>query len=213
MGIDNSDGDAFKIGNSADFSGTDYLTINATTGLLTLSGGLTTAAAITMTTASTAVLNMDAGNNTNLIRASGNNRIFLSPSAGTIFYDSSGNSAATVSPAGTSAPGDTTIMTREKGDARYGNNPEAISFDGTGTISIIASTGRIDSIVDNGVGNYTINFTEDLGDYAVSGSVNGLGVVSTNGKTGTSVDIRTTDTSSDAATDYSVIDVIIQPIV
>lgn len=46
-----------------------------------------------------------------------------------------------------------------------------VTFDGTGTVSI-RSSGNVSSITDNGVGDYTINFTNALVDasYTISGT-------------------------------------------
>ena len=46
-----------------------------------------------------------------------------------------------------------------------------VNFNGTGTVAIRAS-GNVSSITDNGVGNYTVNFTTAMPDanYSVSGS-------------------------------------------
>lgn len=55
-----------------------------------------------------------------------------------------------------------------------------VNFNGTGTVAIRASF-NVSSIVDNGVGNYTINFTNAMPDvnYAVTDSLSGdTGIVS-----------------------------------
>jgi hypothetical protein len=46
-----------------------------------------------------------------------------------------------------------------------------VNFDGTGTVAIRAS-GNVSSITDNGVGNYTVNFTTAMpdADYAANGT-------------------------------------------
>jgi hypothetical protein len=46
-----------------------------------------------------------------------------------------------------------------------------VNFNGTGTVAIRAS-GNVSSITDNGIGNYTVNFTTAMpsADYAVSGN-------------------------------------------
>ena len=48
-----------------------------------------------------------------------------------------------------------------------------VNFNGDGTVSINAN-GNVSSITDNGVGNYTVNFTSNIsdGNYAVSGTAN-----------------------------------------
>jgi hypothetical protein len=50
-----------------------------------------------------------------------------------------------------------------------------VNFNGSGTVAIRGS-GNVSSITDNGVGNYTVNFTNALADvnYAVGGSANSL---------------------------------------
>lgn len=49
-----------------------------------------------------------------------------------------------------------------------------VNFNGTGTVAIRAS-GNVSSITDNGVGNYTVNYTNAMPDvnYCVSGSAGG----------------------------------------
>ena len=51
-----------------------------------------------------------------------------------------------------------------------------VNFNGTGTVAIRAS-GNVSSITDNGVGDYTVNFTSALADanYAVSGVTSYIG--------------------------------------
>ena len=72
-----------------------------------------------------------------------------------------------------------------------------VNFNGTGTVAIRASY-NVTSITDNGVGNYTVNFTSSLSDtnYAVQGTCNNssagsgniAGIYSTaNSGTGTSI--------------------------
>lgn len=55
-------------------------------------------------------------------------------------------------------------------------NKAWVNFNGTGTVAINASY-NVSSITDNGVGDYTINFTTAMGDafYAVSGSAQNTG--------------------------------------
>jgi hypothetical protein len=52
-----------------------------------------------------------------------------------------------------------------------------VNFDGTGTPAIRAS-GNVTSITDNGLGDYTVNFTTAMPDanYAITGSAEGLGM-------------------------------------
>lgn len=47
-----------------------------------------------------------------------------------------------------------------------------VNFDGTGTVAIQAD-GNVDSITDNGTGDYTVNFTIDMSDSNYSVLVNG----------------------------------------
>lgn len=49
-----------------------------------------------------------------------------------------------------------------------------VNFNGTGTVAIRAA-GNVSSITDNGVGDYTVNFTNAMPDanYAISGSASG----------------------------------------
>ncbi len=62
-----------------------------------------------------------------------------------------------------------------------------VNFNGTGTVAIRAS-GNVSSLVDNGVGDYTVNFTTAMpdADYSVSGaqgdtgSTNAAGMFATN---------------------------------
>jgi hypothetical protein len=56
-----------------------------------------------------------------------------------------------------------------------------VNFNGTGTVAIRAS-GNVSSITDNGVGDYTINFTTAISDanYATVGSTNSGGNSSVN---------------------------------
>lgn len=56
-----------------------------------------------------------------------------------------------------------------------------VNFNGTGTVAIRAS-GNVSSITDNGVGDYTINFTTAISDanYATVGSTNSGGNTSVN---------------------------------
>lgn len=81
-------------------------------------------------------------------------------------------------------PGDETIIVRNgvnwKVDPKKNAVQAWVSFNGTGTVAILASY-NVTSITDNGTGLYTINFTTALTDanYAVAGSalnVNSLSV-------------------------------------
>lgn len=57
------------------------------------------------------------------------------------------------------------------GAGSYGGIVAWIVFNGTGTPSITASSSNISSITDNGVGDYTVNFSPSLPDanYALAG--------------------------------------------
>ena len=84
-----------------------------------------------------------------------------------------------------------------------------VNFDGTGTVAIRAS-GNVSSITDNGVGEYTANFTTSLADanYSVAGINTGNTFVANQGTTTSSVDIRSrTVTSAPAAFDSANISV------
>jgi hypothetical protein len=83
--------------------------------------------------------------------------------------------AAKIDPAGTSLSHATSVLTGEKGDARYAsiNAPQIMAwvvFNGSGTVSIIAGYNVL-SITDLGTGQYRVNFTTPLPDinYSVSG--------------------------------------------
>ena len=61
-----------------------------------------------------------------------------------------------------------------------------VNFNGIGTVSIRAS-GNVSSITDNGVGDYTVNFTSAMADanYALVGTTQGIaGLLSINNTTG-----------------------------
>ena len=94
-----------------------------------------------------------------------------------------------------------------------------VNFNGTGAVAI-RSSGNVSSITDNGVGNYTVNFTTAMPDanYAVVGSVAGstgvgaagnnviaeaIGVAGTSysNKTTSSVQILTSDNNNDSLID------------
>lgn len=84
-----------------------------------------------------------------------------------------------------------------------------VSFNGTGTLAINAS-GNVSSITDNGVGDYTVNFTTAMQDalYAPVGQAGSLTGLATNNlvigaasKTSSSTRFIVTDNNSDTATD------------
>ena len=71
------------------------------------------------------------------------------------------------------------IMTEPTGTAPAYQCRAWVNFNGTGTVAIRAS-GNVSSITDNGVGDYTVNFTTAMPDtnYSMAGSaevVNGSG--------------------------------------
>jgi hypothetical protein len=82
-----------------------------------------------------------------------------------------------------------------------------VNFNGTGTVAIRAS-GNVSSLVDNGTGDYTVNFTTAMpdADYVLTGSANNAGPVNENimalgPKRGTpyatgSIRVQTGDTNS-----------------
>ena len=91
-----------------------------------------------------------------------------------------------------------------------------VNFNGTGTVAIRAS-GNVSSITDNGVGDYTVNFTTALVDANYALSVNGYQTTANNvffgyagGQTYTTTAVRlTTINSSFAATDMQNVSVAI----
>jgi hypothetical protein len=83
-----------------------------------------------------------------------------------------------------------------------------VNFNGTGTVAIRASF-NVSSITDNGVGNYTVNFTNALvdADFAVSGAFNvdsatRVAVLSSSSPTSGGVDIKTLRPNGDALSTY-----------
>ena len=71
-----------------------------------------------------------------------------------------------------------------------------VNFNGTGTVAIRAS-GNVSSITDNGVGNYTVNFTTAMPDanYAIALGSGALGVNVTSQQLAMCYDLKTTDAS------------------
>lgn len=67
-----------------------------------------------------------------------------------------------------------------------------VNFNGTGTVAIRAS-GNVTSITDNGTGNYTINFTNELPD--VNYCINAVGGVAGSGAGGVFISAQTSDTT------------------
>lgn len=96
-------------------------------------------------------------------------------------------------------PGDETIIVRNGANWKVDPTKNAVnawvSFNGTGTVAILASY-NVTSITDNGTGLYTINFTNALTDanYAVAGSaVNANSMtVQVHGTYNVAVDTKTT---------------------
>ena len=72
-----------------------------------------------------------------------------------------------------------------------------VNFNGTGTVAIRAS-GNVSSITDNGVGDYTVNFTTALADANYSVVATGISYRSDGGGGDASITVRNT-TSSDFA--------------
>lgn len=91
---------------------------------------------------------------------------------------------------------DTDIITAKKLRAALsatGNAPMYacrtwVNFNGTGTVAIRAS-GNVSSITDNGVSDYTINFTTTMQDANYSACISGVGQVGTNSQWYGSVEI------------------------
>jgi hypothetical protein len=86
-----------------------------------------------------------------------------------------------------------------------------VNFNGSGTVAIRAS-GNVSSITDNGVGDYTVNFTTAMPDinYALTTSsvrVANPFIVGWNGSATTSVNLRVANTISNALTD--IVDVMV----
>lgn len=63
-----------------------------------------------------------------------------------------------------------------------------VNFNGTGVVAIRAS-GNVSSITDNGVSDYTINFTTAMQDANYSAAISGIGQAGTNGQWSGSVEI------------------------
>jgi hypothetical protein len=88
-----------------------------------------------------------------------------------------------------------------------------VNFNGTGTVAIRAS-GNVSSITDNGVGDYTVNFTTAIADvnYAAVGSngndvASGLLEVSVSSKSTTAQRVFSKNGSTNANADQSLISV------
>ena len=109
------------------------------------------------------------------------------------------------------------FVTPTSGTAAYLGARAWVNFNGTGTAAIRGSS-NVSSITNNGVGDYTINFTTNLtdGNYSAAiGSVtkasdNGLtfcNIASNTDATSTALRIRTNDTT--AFEDRSIVNVVI----
>ena len=87
--------------------------------------------------------------------------------------DSSGNIAIANDLSVTGTPPTATALTTASGSAPSYSARAWINMDGTGTISIRGS-GNVSSIVDNGTGDYTVNFATNMSgtNYNVVGSSN-----------------------------------------
>jgi len=97
--------------------------------------------------------------------------------SGSLNIQSNGTTVLGVTSTGTSVTGTQSVSGNLSFNSGYGSSAVAygcrawVNFNGTGTPAIRAS-GNVSSITDNGVGNYTVNFTSDMPDanFAHSGS-------------------------------------------
>ena len=97
--------------------------------------------------------------------------------SGEINLQSNGTTVLGVTSTGTSVTGTQSVSGNLSFNSGYGSSAVAygcrawVNFNGTGTVAIRAS-GNVSSITDNGVGNYTVNFTTAMPDvnYAAIGS-------------------------------------------
>ena len=112
---------------------------------------------------------------------------FTSDTSGEIKLQSAGTDIATVDSSGiTMASGKAvdvaTALSTASGSAPSYSARAWVQFDGTGTVSIYGN-GNVSSITDNGVGDYTLNFTTAMEDtnYSVCGSC--VGQTTAGGKT------------------------------
>jgi hypothetical protein len=101
----------------------------------------------------------------------------------------------------------------------YGSNAAVygcrawVNFNGTGTVAIRAS-GNVSSITDNGVGDYTVNFTTAMPDAnfaAVGGNkildlFSRLGLFTVDGRTASTAQIKTYVASTTTATTLTAFD-------
>jgi hypothetical protein len=90
----------------------------------------------------------------------------------------SGNSAtATTAGSCTGNAATATALTTASGSAPSYSARAWVNFNGTGTVAI-RSSGNVSSITDNGVGDYTVNFTTPMADanYSAVSESNALGV-------------------------------------
>lgn len=82
-----------------------------------------------------------------------------------------------------------------------------VNFQGTSTVTVRGS-GNISSVSDNGVGNYTLNFTDAMSDTNYTGSAmssSGTGTCPLMGNRNTGSCVITTVNASGAATDYGTV--------
>tara|TARA_R110002126_G_scaffold41465_1_gene120522 strand:+ start:53 stop:544 length:492 start_codon:yes stop_codon:yes gene_type:complete len=97
--------------------------------------------------------------------------------SGSLNIQSNGTTVLGVTSTGTSVTGTQSVSGNLSFNSGYGSSAVAygcrawVNFNGTGTVAIRAS-GNVSSITDNGVGNYTVNFTTAMPDanYAAIGS-------------------------------------------
>ena len=88
-----------------------------------------------------------------------------------------------------------------------------VNFDGTGTVSVRGS-GNVSSVVDNGVGAYLVNFTENMIDNKSSSVISGkrdnntfLGLYQASGYvvSGSSIGVRSQKTNQNSPSDLEIV--------
>ena len=122
------------------------------------------------------------------------------PTATELVVGASKIATTAIAQAGTN---DTDILTAKKlrdalnatGDAPVYACRAWVNFNGGGVVAIRAS-GNVSSITDNGVSDYTINFTTAMQDANYSACISGIGQVGTNGSWVGSVEIVSMTASS-----------------
>jgi len=120
---------------------------------------------------------------------------FWSPAADTLAASTAGTERIRVSSSGDFS------FTSGYGSAAVAYGCRAwVNFNGTGTVAIRAS-GNVSSITDNGVGDYTVNFTTALADanYSIVGVLNSYGVANIQAV----LNVQSASTSSAATTKTS----------